>query len=341
MAAESALTPMLVQYLIGLCCARWNSDAVDVTIGEMVIDSAAGKTRDVDVTVTVNDAETGKYAFKPYEVKHEGTSLDVSEVEQLCMKFQDMGNVTHCAIVSTSGFSDSAQEKAKAHGVDLYQLIPWKKPLQEQFPFITMKGTPQECFPSHQLLLTWTRFQISVVAPTAQGPFQVDADASVYDAEGLPHKRYETFDEWRRALLFRSTNTLHAFEHPQRMLFAFPVPYHSWDDAEAPAWPHTHTLDVAADEVYVEVSGKWCRVETGTISGFLQWQRGPASMYYLMSKVPNDQPFADALVAVGRQEGEMKALLFSPITQDIAVRFIQFSQDHLNSIQKLKLVDSS
>src|SRR5580658_7299057 len=97
MAATSPLTPMLVQHLIGLCCARWGSDAVDVTIGDMLMDSAAENTGDVDVTVTVNDAD-GKYAFKPYEPKHEGTSLDVSDVERPCMQFQDMQNITHGAI---------------------------------------------------------------------------------------------------------------------------------------------------------------------------------------------------------------------------------------------------
>lgn len=56
---------------------------------DTVMDSAAENARDVDVTVIVNDAETGKYAFKPYEPKHEAASLDVSEVEQLCMKFPD------------------------------------------------------------------------------------------------------------------------------------------------------------------------------------------------------------------------------------------------------------
>src|ERR1700733_13555869 len=50
------LSPMLVQYLVGLCCLKWDPGAVDVTIGEMVLDPAAGKQRDVDVTVTISDS---------------------------------------------------------------------------------------------------------------------------------------------------------------------------------------------------------------------------------------------------------------------------------------------
>ena len=46
------LSPMLVQYLVGLCALRWNADAVDidVTLGDMVPDEASGTKRDVDVT---------------------------------------------------------------------------------------------------------------------------------------------------------------------------------------------------------------------------------------------------------------------------------------------------
>src|SRR5437868_1805442 len=99
------LTPMLVQYLVGLCCLRRNPDAVDVTIGNLVLDTAADKARDVDITVTVPDADGSMRAFKAYEVKREGEPLDVSKVEQLCIKLRDMPSITHRAIVSASGFT--------------------------------------------------------------------------------------------------------------------------------------------------------------------------------------------------------------------------------------------
>ena len=114
------LSPMLVQYLVGLCCLKWDSDAVDVTIGDMVLDSAADKERDVDVTVTVKESERIIHAFKAYEVKHENKPLDVSVVEQLCLKLLDMPSVTYRAVVSASGFTQAAQAKAAQHGVTLY-----------------------------------------------------------------------------------------------------------------------------------------------------------------------------------------------------------------------------
>lgn len=35
------LTPMVVQYVVGLCCLRRNPDAVDVTVGDLVLDEKA------------------------------------------------------------------------------------------------------------------------------------------------------------------------------------------------------------------------------------------------------------------------------------------------------------
>ena len=49
------LTPMMVQYLVGLCCLRHDPDAVEITLGDMVYDHVAEKDRDVDITITFKD----------------------------------------------------------------------------------------------------------------------------------------------------------------------------------------------------------------------------------------------------------------------------------------------
>jgi len=113
----AALTPMLVQYLVGLCCMRWDPDAIQITIGDMVLDQAAGKERDVDVPVIVADPnDSSRRAFKAYEVKREGASLDVADVEQLCIKLLDMPSLTHRAIVSSSGSRSVLSGKPQAMG---------------------------------------------------------------------------------------------------------------------------------------------------------------------------------------------------------------------------------
>ena len=40
------LTPMMIQYLVGLCCLRHDPDAVEITLGDMVYDHVAEKDRD-------------------------------------------------------------------------------------------------------------------------------------------------------------------------------------------------------------------------------------------------------------------------------------------------------
>lgn len=49
------LTPMVVQYLVGLCCLKANPESVDVIIGDLVDDVVAEKARDVDITVTIKN----------------------------------------------------------------------------------------------------------------------------------------------------------------------------------------------------------------------------------------------------------------------------------------------
>jgi hypothetical protein len=337
------LSPMLVQYLVGLCCLKWDPEAVDVTIGDMVLDPAAGKERDVDVTVTITESGRVTYAFKAYEVKHEGTPLDVADVEQLCIKLLDMPSVTHRAIVSASGFTSGAQSKAARHGVNLYELRPWTRPLQEQFPALTMQGTAQECFPMSQVLLCWVNQQFAIVAREAAGPFSVQRDDKLFDASGRVHPKYKRFADYQNELLLRSTEILYPLEPALTISRTFPVPHTAPEGTvpAGPAWPHTHTLDTISDDVYVETGNGFCRVDLITINGYLQWQRiSDKSLYYVIDQIPNGEAFAGALVCLEKREGHMTALVFSPKTRDIGIHFVRLAEKHLNCIRRLKLEQS-
>ena len=188
------LSPMLVQYLVGLCALKWDPQAVNVILGDMVQDEASGSARDVDVTVTV-DAPDGRYAFKSYEVKHEGTSLDVSEVEALVTKLNDMPSITHRAIVSTSGFSPTAIAKAAHHGIDLYAIKEWTRPLGQQFPSTAPGGRPPAetmrlLYP--ELIWLFPPSEIKLTTPGAP-PFTVGPDGPLYGPNKEPHSVYRTF----------------------------------------------------------------------------------------------------------------------------------------------------
>lgn len=338
--SKLSLSPMLVQYLVGLCCLKWHPDAVNVVIGDMVLDQAANKQRDVDVTVTISESGSITHAFKAYEVKHESNPLDVAEVEQLCLKLLDMPSVTHRAIVSASGFTSSAESKAARHGITLYQFRPWTRPLQEQFPALTMQGTAEECFPMSQTLLCWTNVQYALIAREAAGPFSVQASDRLFDASGNAHPKYSTFADYQSELLLRSTEILLPLEPAVSISRTFPIPYVASDGAipAGPAWPHTHTLDVRSDDVHVETGKGIRRIDLITINGYLRWER-PAnkSLYYVMDQLPNGQAFAGALVSMERREGHMTALVFSPTTRDIGVHFVRLAEKHLNCIRGLAL----
>ncbi len=334
------LSPMLVQYLVGLCCLKSHPEAVDVILGDMVSDPAAGKKRDVDVTVTISKAGSITHAFKAYEVKHEGKPLDVADVEQLCLKLLDMPSVTHRAIVSASGFTLSAQSKAARHGIVLYTLQPWTRPLQEQFPALTMQGTAEECFPMDEVLLFWLNAGYAIISQQAKGPFSVLPDDILYDASGNTHSKYRTFAEYQNELLLRSTEILFQLEPAVTIFRTFPIPFAQSDGVvpTGPAWPHTHTLDVHSDEVHVETGNGRHRIDVITINGHLQWQRVAANpLYYVLGEIQSGEAFAGALVSLGKRSGHMNALVFSPKTREVTVHIVRLAEKHLNYIRGLAL----
>ena len=334
------LTPMLVQYLVGLCCLRWDPDAIDVTLGDMILDPAAGKARDVDVTVTIAEAPGITRAFKAYEVKRENTALDVAEVEQLCLKLLDMSTITHRAVVSASGFTEAAQTKAAHHGVELYAMKPWSRPLEEQFPALSMEGLAQECFPASQTLLFWLQPQFNLVAPEAPEPFTVQLEDALFTADATPHPRFATFAAYRDELQLRSTEILFSLEPAATVLRTFPtVPRDAGGGtAFGPAWPHTHTLDVRDDSVCFKASGKLVRLEAVTINGHLQWQKPEDKpVYYVLERIPDGMAFAGAIVAMGARAGDMLGVIFSPKSRDIGVHIVRLAERHRTAIRRLKL----
>lgn len=335
------LSPMLVQYLVGLCTLRWDTRAVNVkvTLGDMVADEASGTRRDVDVTVTV-DTEDGLLAFKGYEVKHWSSALDVSDVEGLIMKFNDMPSVTHRAIVSSSGFSQAAISKAEYHSVDLYTFRPWERPIAEQFPHLAnMTGPPNVHIRSFPINLVWPieHQWYWLVAPDAPA-FNIPRDGKLFDAEGAEHPVFPTFDALATAMVLRSTGILIRVKPIQDMvaplLEAFldqkPIP-------DEPHWPHAHTLDIDSEAIYLRASDeKLYRIQTFTLGGRLKWERLPV-IYSVLEKVPTGEAFAGAVIAPSDVEGRMSVMIFPATRREVTFREVELETKHLNSIRDLKV----
>jgi Restriction endonuclease len=335
------MSPMLTQYLVGLCCLKHHPDAVKVTLGDMLFDEAACKDRDVDVTVTIDsdngDIETALFAF---EVKKERKPLDVAVVEQIALKLADMPTVRTKGIVSASGFTKTARNKARAHGIELLELKPWTSELREKFPAYQSPGTPKDVFRGTMLELFWVDAKLELVAPTAAGAFVLNDSDPLFDKKGRLHKRFQKFSEYKDAVLLKSTQALFAIEPAQTILRTFPIPYSISDGSKpgGPPWPHTHTLDVTADDVFPEVNGTKTQLMQITISGYLQWQRhSEAGDYYVIENCESGDAFAAALVFVEVGEGRMTCLVFSPQNRDVSVEFVRLNENHLNAIRQLQL----
>lgn len=336
-------TPMMVQYLVGLCCLRHDPEAIDVTIGDMVLDDASGKERDVDVTVRIESANGEISAFKASEVKHEGKPLDVGAVEQLNQKLSDMPRVTHKAIFSTSGYTDGAQAKAERHGVELYSMLPWDCPVSEDFPDFPGIGTPGD-FLSHfeSSLLYWTNYRIHIVAQSGPESFSFNDDTPVLSPNGKPHPKYASMREYKNDLLMRSTGILCMQTPADDILKTFPFSMQNKEEGyyASPPWPHTHTLDLANDEAYLQVEGlKPFRVNSVTISGYLQWRKRIVEpQFHIFRRVGGESVFAGAAVAdYGTDDGRMVAFIFPERGREIGVHRFQIPEKQRNMIRKLKI----
>ena len=335
------LTPMLVQYLVGLCCLRRHPSAVDVTIGDMVLDKSVEKERDVDITVTLEETSGAIRAFKAYEVKKEKTPLDVTEVEQLCVKLHDMPSVTYKAIVSSSGFTAPALKKAKYHGVELFSMQPWVGRLEDDFPELGMSGIPQECLQyGGQTLLYWIGSNLQLTTPSHPAPYSVQAGDPILLMNGDQHPKYATFDEYRHELLARSTGILYNIEPAISISRIFPTQRTDVNStiSATPPWPHTHSIDTTKDDVHIRVDGSTHKIEMVTISGNLQWQRKDEMPEYMLLRNQSDgKPLAGAMVALGQREDEMIGLVLSPVSRTIGVHNVRLEEKHKNMIRKLKL----
>jgi hypothetical protein len=336
------LTPMVVQYLVGLCCLRRNPEAVDVTIGDLVLDVAAKKRRDVDITVTLLEDDGTVRAFKAYEVKREGEPLDVVAVEQLCLKLRDMPAVTHRAIVSASDFTDGAVAKAAAHDVQLFVFRPWAEPFGDQFPELRDAGRPDQFLRGFEsILLYWVDWRCFFVAPNGPPSFNYEDSKPVFAADGRVHDKFSNLAKYKDALLYRSTQILWELEPAQTIARTFP-PEPMADNHEflvTPPWPHSHTVDVVEDQVYFKLDRALALIKYVTVSGYLQWEkRKRPPKFYILEHVPTREAFAGAAVADwGRPDGKMVAVIFPPDSRALTAHWFQLEEKHKNAIRQLKI----
>jgi len=334
---------MMVQYLVGLCCLRHDPNAIDVTVGDMVMDDAAGKERDVDVTVTLTGDDGEMTAFKASEVKDEGKALDVTVVEQLILKLSDMPKVTHKAIFSTSGYTDGACSKASSHDVELYTVKTWDRPISEDLPDFPGVGTPGEFLAHTQSsLLYWVESQMFFVASGGPPSFPFTDETPVVSPNGKAHSAYATMLDYKNALLMRSTGILCMKDPASTVQKTFPCLMDEKSEGylAGPAWPHTHTLDLARDGVHLQLDDlEPFELDSVTISGHLQWRKRVIEPEFkILERVGDKSIFSGAAVAdYGVDDGRMFAMIFPDKGRELGIHSFQIPEKQRNMIRKLKI----
>lgn len=339
---NSALTPMMIQYLVGLCCLKHDPNAINITLGDMVYDEGAEEKRDVDITVTIEDKSGNFEIFKAAEVKDEQKSLDVATVEQLSKKLEDMPKVTHKSIFSTSGYSKGAISKAKANSVDLYTLMPWDKPIEENFPDFKGFDTPANFFQSFESsLLYWIGPNTYVVVPKASGNFNWQNDTPIFANSGKKHTSFPSMAELIEAAFMRSTEVL----CKQEPMFTSQIEFqHGMVPSDThkfvgPQWPCEYVVDVSSDEAYLKLKNELLKIDKIEIRGKLQWGRKKViPEFFILKNVFDQTPFAGAAVAThGTNDGRMCALVFPKKGRSIGVHNICIPEKQRNMIRNLRI----
>lgn len=337
------LTPMMVQYLVGLCCLRHDPDAVEITLGDMVYDEAAQKTRDVDVTVMFKNDDDSLAAFKAVEVKKEAHPLDVATVEQLCLKFLDMPQITHRSIVSASGYTEAAKLKAKRHSVDLYTLKPWEGQMEDNFPDFKGVGEVSDFLASvSACILRWIRYNAYLIAPEGPESFHWDYSMPVFSVNGKRHGEFTDLNKYIGAVVRRSAEILCKLDPILSMANELMSSVNMFSEyVEGAAFDHSHTIDVRSDAVYLNLQGEIRQITELTIYGQLQWsvrKRNPE--FYILENVDTKEIFAGAAVAdYGENDGRLFAMIFPETGREIGIHSFCIPEKQKNIIHSLKIKD--
>lgn len=335
------LTPMMVQYLVGLCCLRHDPDAVEITVGDMVYDVAAQKKRDVDVTITFKNEDGTISAFKAVEVKKETAPLDVATIEQLSIKFCDMPQITHKSIFSTSGYSQAAKEKAKYHAVDIYTLKPWERRIESDFPDFNGVGTPSEFLAKvDAYILRWLQYNVYVVVPGGPASFHWNNDTPIFTANGTKHNKYTNMGLYINEVVRRSADTLCTLEPmfsiAENLINSTRT---NVEYSTSPAFDHSHSIDVGADQVYLKFESRLCKITTLVIFGKLQWnlqQREPE--FYILENAITREIFAGAAIAdYGEDDGRMFAMIFPEEGRELGIHRFSIPEKQKSIIHNLKI----
>jgi hypothetical protein len=336
---------MHVQYLVGLCCLRHTPEAVEVTLGDQIEDDATNSSRDVDVTVTIVTNDGHREAITGCEVKNEKRPLDVTDIEQLCAKMNDMPSLTERSIVSASGYYSNCQGKANKHGVVLYDLLPWESAVTKDFPKSNLHDTPANSLLFAQQELVWldgVSVKVNPSDPRRELWIGLSDQQPILDAAGNPLGAGKDFQNLVRRTLSQAAAQLASSPQAQAayMVPRTTPPHEQPDGPVGPPIQIENLNLIIGEPIFVSIGDALIRIQEVVVSGALQWfdtrQNGT---FHMMRR--HDDPtcvYAGAAVCeVPGHEGVLSTLLLSPVDTKLSIHFIYLSEKHKHMIRGLKL----
>lgn len=311
------LTPIDIHYLVGLLTLVSQPDSVDVELGGMVYDHAARKKRDVDVVLIYNDVSKGKSVITGIEVKKHGRPLDVEHVEQLIIKLKDMKEIETKEIVSASGYTDGAINKAREHGIELLILSDWNKNYDD-FEHIKLNGD----FVFINKELSWVSAPKIIYNPSTNSEdilTKLKGNPKVY----VPHGEsgISNFAELNSSILSNALNTL---IHDKE--FSIPNDFINVRvklTLKNPPYIETADENVFLNEAFVEGVVRWNEKQLNTgYKTIYKYGENKPSVGCAITEMPN---------------GNLLGLTFSQFDRNINMVNVRVSERNKNKIFKRKL----
>ncbi|MFH1417172.1 MAG: restriction endonuclease [Planctomycetota bacterium] len=316
------LTATEVHYLVGLLTQISSPENVEIILGDMVQDNIADKKRDVDITVTYKDANGLISAFKGIEVKRHSRPLDVTHVEQLSAKLNDMPDLSHRGIVSASGYTEPAKKKAEAHGVDLFSLIQW---------YNTMEGFEHIRFPPgfciKEMILIWAGRPLLTYNPSENIPDetrdQITKNTSVSGVAGSEDNSHITIQQLSDRLNLNALTVLKDREDIKSL---------------APgAEKQVKCLLKGIDGIYVNLKDSKLYLKQALLQGKVKWnERSISPEFKILIKEGELKPYVGCAIAELSQ-GNLIGFTVSQVDRALKLINIPLSERNREKIKLIKL----
>ena len=312
------LTPTDIHLLVGLLTQASSPENVAVELGSLVYDVAAAKLRDVDVTVRcpVNGIEQ----LRGLEVKKHAQPLDVTHVEQLLAKLNDMPTLKARQVVSASGYTSGALKKAAAHNLELFRLTDW----EEKYSFEHAQLQNMGSFCSRTLeYVDGPHLDIELDAGGGAFATANAASIQVTDVRGEAHPWGVTFAEFKTNLIANTTNELQRNEEISDL------------QAESPK-PVDVSIDLA-DDSHLRLGDVIARIKGARLRGVVQWKETPhTAEYKVLVHEDTDKPVVGCVLAE-LPTGNLIGITVSTVDRVVRLINVAVSMRNLSVIRELQL----